>query len=179
MFAAMGNMALRLGTRSLPQLSFQYSGILPAPPDNVARPTGVVVDATQAPAFRGATALIDGAPVKFTDYSLDFGGSVAQADDPAQEYGLDRAVITARRVNGSITPYTKLNSTRDFFADWQNQVKREISFWWGSADGNRLALLLPAVRYAGNDPQSVNGLAAESVPFQSTGFDDAFWLCVY
>ncbi|GAB4373823.1 MAG: hypothetical protein Kow00114_36000 [Kiloniellaceae bacterium] len=176
---ARGNMSLRLGPRQLPIMSFQFTGILPGLPDNAARPTGVALQATQAPAFRGATALIDGSPVKFTDFSLDFGGQVQQPDDPAQEYGMDVAAITARRVNGSITPYTKLNSTRDFYADWQNEVAREIAFWWGKTDGNRLALLLPAVRYTGNDEGNANGLATEGVTFQSTGFDDAFWLCVF
>lgn len=176
---ARGNMSLRLGPRALPMLSFQFSGILPALPDNVARPAGVVFDATEAPAFRGAAALIDGSPVKFTEFSLDFGGTVQQPDDPAQAYGLDVAAITARRVNGTITPYTKLNSTRDFYADWQNQVARQFAAWWGTADGNRLALLLPAVRYSGNDEQNANGFMAEAVAFQSTGFDDAFWLCVF
>ena len=175
----MGNMSLRLGPRGLPQMSFSFSGILPETPSNVARPAGVVLDQTQAPAFRGATALIDGVAVKFSNYSLDFGGTVAQPDDPAQPYGMDRASITARRINGSITPYTKLNSTRDFSADWLGSVRRQLAFWWGSEDGNRLALLQPALRYSGNDEQDVNGFAGEAVPFQSAGFDDAFYLCVY
>ena len=179
LIGGMGEMSLRLGPRTLPLLSFNFTGILPETPSNVARPSGIVFDQTQAPAYRGATSLIDGSDVKFQELQLSFGGTVGQAPDPAAAFGLDRASITARRVNGTISPRTRLNSVADFFADWQGQVKREMTFEWGDTDGNRLGLLLPGVRYNGNEEQEVEGIAHEAVGFQSTGFDRAFYLTTF
>ena len=175
----MATFTLSLGSRQIPVLNFTCRGQLAGKPINVARPTGIVFDAGEAPPFRGAESLIGGTPVKFNTLSLDYGANVAQPDDASQEFGLDTAAITARRVTATLTPYLKRLSTRDFMSLFLDQVENDQVYRWGSTAGNRSSLLLPRTRYTGDEETSIDGFEAESVPFTAQGPDNTFWLCMH
>ena len=176
---AMATFTLILGARQIPVLNFTCRGQLAAKPVNVARPAGVVFDAGQPPPYRGAESLIGGTEVKFNTLSVDYGANVGNPDDAAEEYGLDTAAITARRVTGTLTPYLKRLSTRDFMSLFLDQIARDQVYRWGKAPGNRASLLLPRCRYTGAEETGIDGFEAESVPFAPQGPDNTFWLCMH
>lgn len=176
---AAGTMNMELTTRGLARMSFNFTGILPALPTQVAHPGAATFDNVQAVAFKNAEALMGGAVVKFNRFSLDLGAEIAQADDPAATYGYDVAGLVRRKITGSITPNLANLSTRNNMSDFMNQNSQTLVNRWGSTAGSRVSLLVPTAKLVGATPTDNSGFAAEDVPFQSTGVDDGAWLCVH
>ena len=179
LIGAAGTMNLEINTRGIGRMSFNFTGILPALPDQVAHPGQPTFDDVRAEAFTNAESLMGGAAVKFNRFSLDLGAEISQADDPAATYGLDVAGLTKRKVTGSITPNLVNLATRNNMADFLGQTAQTVVQRWGSAAGRRVSLLVPAARLTGASPADNSGYAAEDVPFQAIGIDDGCWLCVH
>jgi len=179
LIGAAGTMNLAIDTRGIGRMSFNFTGILPALPAQVAHPGSATYDNVQAEAFKNAEALMGGAVVKFGNFSLDLGGEISQADDPAATYGYDIAGLTKRKVTGSITPLLANLATRNNMSDFMNQNSKTIVTRWGSVAGKRVSLLVPTAKLTGAAPGDSSGYANEDVPFQSTGVDDGCWLCIH
>ena len=171
-------MSLEIATRAISRMSFNFSGILSAPPTNVSRPTGVVYDSNDAPPFINAEALIGGAVVAFNRVSLDMGLQIEQPDDPAATYGYGIAATTRRRITGSINPQLALLSTRNNMSDFLAGTGKSLVLRWGSAAGNRVSIYLPEIRYTGVTPSDVSGFASEDLAFQAVSADDGVYICV-
>lgn len=176
---AAANLSFEITVRGIARMAVNLSGILPGNPANVAHPGAAVIDATRPPVFMAADAYLGGAAVKFNRVSIDLGNTVQQADDPAATFGLDVAGVVTRNVTGSINPQLSLLSVRNIFADFMAGTEKSLLLHWGSATGNRIAMLQPRIRYTGATPIDVNGFAAEEVPYKAVGADDGFWLTFY
>lgn len=176
---AAGTFSMDITTRQIGRLSFNFTGILPSNPENVANPDQPVFDQTRPRPFIGAQAFLGGKPVKFRSFSLDIGAEVQQSDDPGATYGYDRAGVTSRTVTGQINPQLTLLSNRNVFADFTAGTARGLWLSWGSQPGNRVSVYLPEIVYTGADPADTDGYNAEQVPFESTGFDQGAFICVY
>jgi hypothetical protein len=175
---AMGNGTISVRPSEPVSLDFTFTGQLPANPDDVARPAaGTFVGTTPEPYINAVTNLGNTA-VKFNEFSLDFGNRVAQYDDPAQANGLDTAEVTMRSMTGRITPCLTHITSRDAFSDWLAQTSKALVLAWGTATGKKIALLLPALRYTGNEPGDVNGYQVEGIPFRATGLDTEVFISV-
>ena len=174
-----GNMDLEIVNRAIGRMNFQFTGLLPALPANVAHPGAATFDDVAAEAFKNAEALMGGLPVKFNRLSLSLGNEVSQADDPAATFGLDVAAVVARKITGSINPNQTDLATMNNMSDFLNQVERSIVLRWGSTAGKRISLYIPAAKKTGATPTDNSGFAAEEVPFQATGADAGFYLCVH
>lgn len=176
-FGAMSPLTFNIGVGQVPQFGFNFSGILPAAPDNIARLTGLADDGTTAPPFRGATAYLGSGLVKFRAFSLDTGAAIAMPDDPAQTYGRDRAATTQRNINGTINPYLKILTTRDVFDDFVGATERDIWLRWGATGGNRFSLYIPRARYMGSPEVDLDGFKGQAPPFRALGEDSGVYLC--
>jgi hypothetical protein len=176
---AAGTFSLEVTTRQLARLSFEFTGILPALPANVADPASPTYDSIRPPPFINAEARLGGSLVKFNRFSLDYGGEVQQPDDPGALYGYDVAGVTARQVSGSINPNLTLLSSRNNLQDFLDGNERSIVLRWGQTAGNRVSLFVPSARYTGATPGDVNGYTVEEVPFRAVGFDQGVYVCLH
>ncbi|HSF94773.1 MAG TPA: hypothetical protein VLA52_07080, partial [Thermohalobaculum sp.] len=110
---ACAEMTLNATVRGLGAFDWTLTGILPANPDNVAAPAAPSFDATRPRPLVSADAFLDNAALKFNAFSLTFGNTVQQADDPAALYGFGVARVTSRKATGTINPNLDLLSTRN------------------------------------------------------------------
>jgi len=175
---SMGTGTISIRTGQPVGLDLTFTGQLPASPDDVTRPSAATYVGSTPEPFLNATANLGSAPVKFNDFSIDFGNRVAQYNDPAQAFGQDTAEVTFRSMTGRIVPCLTHTATRDAFADWIAQTPRALVLAWGSATGKKISLLMPALRYTGNEPGDVDGYQVEGIPFRATGLDNELLICV-
>jgi hypothetical protein len=176
---AAGNMNLEITNREIGQMNFEFTGILPALPGNVAHPGEAAFDDVAGEAFKNAEVLMGGKAVKFRRFTLDLGNEVSQADDPAATYGLDVAGITRRKVTGTIKPNLVELATQNNMSDFMNQTAQSIVLRWGSAAGKRLSLLIPTAKLISVGDDENDGYAAQELGFQGVGADDGVWICVH
>ncbi|MBI4184914.1 MAG: hypothetical protein HY521_13065, partial [Proteobacteria bacterium] len=134
---AAGNVSGSVTPRALATLDFAFTGILPAAPDDVARPSDPTYQAQDPEPFVNALAYLGGAPVKFAEFSFDLGNRIEMPDDPAAAHGFDYAQVVARAAAGRIVPNLVLVSSRDAFSDWLASASRSLWLRWGSAAGKR------------------------------------------
>lgn len=174
-----GTFRLGVPPRGLATIDFTFTGILPARPDDVSKPSAPTYQTSEPAPFLAAQAFLGGAKVKFSELSFDLAGEVQQFDDPEAEFGYGKADIMTRVSTGSITPNLTLLSSRDAFSDWLASTSRELWLNWGPAAGKRVSLWFPALRYTGNTPGEVRGYATEAIPFRSVAEDGEVWICVY
>ena len=176
---AAGNMNLEITNREIGQMNFEFTGILPALPANVAHPGEAAFDDVAGEAFKNAEVLMGGKAVKFRRFTLDLGNEVSQADDPAATYGLDVAGITRRKVTGTIKPNLVELATQNNMSDFMNQTAQSIVLRWGSAAGKRINLLIPTAKLISVGDDENDGYAAQELGFQGVGADDGVWICVH
>lgn len=165
---AQGTWTLSLPVRDVPRFSFDFVG-RPVAPSDVSHPGAPTYDSTTAFPFLDAGCyLTSGASVvKINNLSVDYGAAVQAADDPSDDFGYDIAGITRRRVGGTIVPPKSLLSAFNPFTSWQNQTEYGFAAWWGPSAGNRMAIIIPALRFQNRTDQDVNGFAYDSLPFRS------------
>lgn len=181
---AAGTFQITVPVRELVQLAFTFRGQLPGKPDDVARPSAPTYNAVDPTPFIGADAYIGeatlaGSVMKFNRISFDLGAQVEMFDDPAAVFGFDIGEQISRTPAGSITRNKMLQSSSDAFLDWMNSVSRPLWLNWGPAVGRRVSILLPAIRYIGNQEDDVRGFAADTLPFRATGADTGIFICVW
>jgi len=177
--SAAGNMSLEIATRGIAQANFTFTGVLPSVPTDVTHPGAATFDTVSPVAFIATESLLGGSAVKFNRFTIDLGNEIAQADDPAAQYGYDSAGIIRRKTTGTISPNMTALTTRDNVSDFFNQTPKDIIMRWGSTVGNRVSLLMPQVRYTGGSPSDNSGFAAEEIPFQGQGADAGLWMCFH
>jgi hypothetical protein len=183
---AMGSAQLTLKAREQAKLDFTFSGILPAFPDDVAKPTGSVYLGMDGPALMGASAFLGNgaAPsVKFSDFSLDFGNTVAAFDDPTQPYGYDSADVTLRDVVGTITPSLVQISQRATMTDWLSMNYQSLWIAWSLGTtltpGSGLSIYIPKVRWTDVQPDDSGGFQVEKLKFSTGGNDSEFYISMF
>ncbi len=178
---AAGSFSLECPTRGLPMLDFTMSGKFVAPSE-VATPTGLSFDSSDGVPFIGAQVTL-GAPDAGTlaatsSLSLDMGGAVEQADNPAEAYGYDYAQITRRRITGSISPRMEKLATRDAVLEFVTNEQQQLVAAWGQSAGNKVRIVSVGIQYTGANPTDVSGFRHEDLPFaqahRSQGFAIAF-----
>lgn len=179
MSAGMGTFRLGMQPRGLLGIDFAFTGILPATPDDVAKPTAPTYQAGQPQPFINALAYLGNEQLKFTDFSFDMNNGVQQFDDPGALYGYDIAQILSRQATGRIVPNITLNSTRNAFSDFLAGTTKPLWFQWGTAAGSRVSLLFEQVQYTGNQPADARGFAVEELPFQSVAPDGEVWIVTH
>jgi hypothetical protein len=174
----MGNGSIAIQPGGPAGIDFNFAGQLPAAPTDVSRPAAGTFVGSRPEPYLNAVTNLGNTAVKFNDFSLDFGNRVVAYNDPAQAYGQDTSEVTFRSMAGRITPCLTHISSRDSFSDWLAGNQKALVLAWGSATGKKIALLLPAVQFTGNEPGDVNGYQTEGVPFRATGLDVELFLSI-
>ncbi len=183
LYGAMGTMSLDIPLRGRPVIQFTFTGI-PEEPVEAARPTGLVLDGTNAIPFLDAMVAL-GAPgggaaaVALSQISADLGSTVQQPDNPAAKYGFDYAQQTARQITGSFQPRMDKPSVRNPVRDFITSTAQGLWAVWGGSSGNRVALSLPSVTYTSTPKTDVNGYAHQDVAFGADSADNGLVLCFH
>lgn len=175
----MGTFSLGITPRQLGTIDFTFTGILPATPDDVSRPSAPTYQTSEAAPFLNARAYLGAGAVKFSEYRFDLAGDVQQFDDPAALYGFGPADILARKSAGRIMPNLVLNSSRNAFDDWLSSTSRALWLHWGPAAGKMVSIYMPELRYTGNEPGDSKGFATEGIPWRSVEEDGEIFLCFH
>ena len=176
----LGARGLSLPVRDVPRFNFTFTGKAVAPSD-VSHPGAATYDTNTAFPFLDAGCYLSGitSAMKINSLQLDYGATVQAADDPSAALGYDLAGITRRRVGGTIVPPKSLLSAFNAFTSWQSQTEYSFAAWWGPSAGHRMAIVIPALRFANRADQDVNGFAYDSLPFRSVtpnqGVFVTFW----
>lgn len=176
---AMSTFQIGIQSGKLASFDWTLMGIFAGPATDVSRPAAATYAGAAPEAFKNAAAYLGGTSVKLNSFSLDYGATVAQFDDPSQTYGKDTAEVLNRLMNGRLALASVLVATRDAVTDWAAGTTKSLWLNWGSAIGKRISIYIPALQYTGNEDLDINGYAGEGLPFQATGLDSEVYICVW
>lgn len=179
-FGALGNMQIALKNRAFADINFNFRGIVPAKPDDVAKPAAAVYVNSPAPEkFATAKAYIGAAQVKFEEFSFDLGNELDQGEDPGAAEGWDLAQAVDRVSQGRIKPHKQLISAFDPWGDWETMTDRSLWLRWGSAAGKRVSILCPKIRYNGHEDDEIRKFLADGLPFRAWDPDAEIYMCIH
>ncbi len=172
-----GSARLALPAGQAPKLSFELSGFFVTKID--AAVPGAVYDSTRPPIFKGGVMSIGRLAAALASVEMDLGNALTNPANPNAAVGFDAAVITARRISGTMDPLATLVATRDLIADLRSGTQRIIHGRMGAVAGNRVGLTVPQGFFSTVDPGDRDGLATDQVQFRATGEDAGLFLCLY
>ena len=175
---AAGNVRLGIGADDGCSLQFEFQGALQDPAD-VSPPVKATYNPVRPPPFLAAQCFLGSTQIALSQFQLDMGNVVGQIDDGNADFGYGEAGITKRKLAGSFQAPQELQSVRNVFAAWKAGTTTTLSLIWGSAAGNRFALLLDRLAHTGRRNADLRGFGYEAMPFGIVGDDDGFLLCCW
>jgi hypothetical protein len=170
--------SLTLPVRGIPRWQFNATGKYVANAD-VTRPANPTLDTTVPRPVMAVDCALGGVVTRFNQVTLGLGNRIAQADDPADAYGVDIASIIARRVAGTINPPKELLSSRDAWAQFLAGTETSLWLRWGTVAGNRHSIWLPRIRFDAPQDADNNGFLHDALAFQAMGNDAEFYISHY
>lgn len=173
-----GTFSINLPVRGPGVASFQYRGNLISPAD-ITDPGDATLTNVSALPWLNAQTYLGGAIVCPNTLTIDYGGTVVAADCPNEVYGYEQASITERAISGTINPPIELVAVRDTFTSWLNSTG--VAFWttYGAAEGTRVSLYMPNIRYGGPSDADNNGFAQENIPFTADAPNAGLYICFW
>jgi hypothetical protein len=171
-------MACDLPVRGIPRFQFSALGKYVANSD-VAKPANPTLDTTRPRPVIAVDCALGGVVTRFNRIQFACNNTLAQADDPADAYGVDVASIVGRRIAGSINPPKDLLSVRNIWADFLDGTERSLWIRWGTAAGNRHSILFPRVVYSPPADVDNAGFLHDQIDFQIVGQDTGVYICHY
>lgn len=184
MIGSRGTFTLTMVSGQPGKMSFQFSGIYGGKSD-AAVPAITGFDPTRPPIWRNPNG--DGAGHFSIDHTraalrqLVFtnGGTLVNPDNPNALEGFDPAIITMRRMTGTMDPLATLVATRNLMDDFRQGTQRLVHARVGTASGNRFGLVIPAAHPESYAPGERDGLNSEEIGFFCAGRDSgafmSFW----
>ena len=163
---AMGNAAIRCVNGQPVRIEFTFTGVWNPPAnDGLLTPTYPKV---LPPRFGGgAITLTTGWSPVLGELSFDLGNQVQMRADATKAAGLISAIITGRRVTGSMNPESSLTGERNSYGIWLASTPSALSVAIGAGDdGNSCTLAAPALQIT--NPQEIDrdGIQADELAFQ-------------
>jgi hypothetical protein len=183
LFDAMGNCVISGKPRDVIRANFDFTGRIPAIPDDVAKPSAPTPLGVDPQPLQGGIAYLGtgtaaNQKMKFTDYSLDLGNQVQCFDDPTDGYGYDNAEIVKRDTKVSLTLNLQTVATRDNWSIAAAMTNQPLWIGWGTFGSTMVCIFNPAVRITNITPDNGNGWQVEKLDFDATGTDTESYICV-
>ena len=97
---------------------------------------------------------------------IDFNNTISRAPSVNAVCGYARVDITARKIEGSISPDAVNNATAPFYANWSQGLKSDLTIQFGSNAGNKMIVTAPRVHYTGMSFGDRAGVLINDLPFQ-------------
>lgn len=169
-----GTFSLELTAGGSGMLTFTMQGQLAADPDNTALPSGAAAALVALPApprWVNGKSQLNKATARMSTLRLDFGVSQVLPDNPEATYGFDPAVPISRRISGSVNPYMDTGTHTALFTAMSGNTDVSLMAIIGATAGNRVLVMLPAVRLLDLSPGNRGGLGEHAIPFHTNGPD--------
>ncbi len=169
----MGTFVMRFVAGQVVRVEFTFDGIWDEPQDIAL----IAPDypSVKPPTFRGSTFTIGSNTPRVAEVTLDMGNEIALREDPSDAAGFQAAVITGRRINGTLNPEARLIQADNPFyrwTEWQTQTM-QIILGSGSADGNLITIDGPAFQITDIQPGERNGVEIDEISYQLNRSADA------
>ena len=177
LLGAQGNVSFTLPNRGIAQANFNFQGKFVQPTD-VTHPGSGTFDSQRPVTFQNADINLDQNSTPLNTLSFDMGNELAFADDPTDQFGVDVAQITRRRITGRINPRINLLTIRNVWTDFLAGTTRKFWTRYGAV-GNGISVYFPEMLYTGEEVEDINGLAHQGIPFGAEGEDTGVYICIY
>lgn len=171
---AQGTYSLDLTSGSGGMFTFTLSAQLDADPDNTALPSGAATAFAAMPVIPrwvNSSSQLNRKTARCRTLRLDFGVQTILPDNPEAEQGYDPALPLSRRIAGSIDPYMDTATNTALFTAMAAGTTVPLMAILGTTAGNRMLVMLPAVRLLDLTPSNREGLGQFAIPFQADGPD--------
>lgn len=109
---------------------------------------------------------------KISQMTLDLGNTVILREDPSDITGYCTALITNRRINGTLDPESSLVATNDTYGDWLDSSESALSLSFGEA-GNRIAVAAPKWQIVNPQEGNRNDVQIDTIEYQLNRDADA------
>ena len=162
--------------------TFTLTGQLSAAPDSTVLPAGAAAALSAlptAPVWMNGRSQINLGTARVRTFRLDFGVQSVLPDNPESIYGFDPGVPIGRRAAGSIDPLADTATHVAMFAAMSANTAVPYFAILGSTAGNRMLVMVAAMRMQGMDLAERDGLGAHNIPFQADGPDAGCSLCFF
>jgi hypothetical protein len=165
-----GNPVFRFTSGRPVRVAWTFQGIWDAPVgSNLPDPTYP----TEAPLrFVSSGLLIGSWAPKISEMTLDFGNEITVREDSADSSGYDYAVISGRRIRGTMNPEAALVGVKNLYQEWIDRTTAALSIGLGTA-GNAVSFDAPELQFTKIEGAERGGIATESLEFQLNRDDDA------
>jgi hypothetical protein len=129
--------------------------------------------------FRTATLTVGGsAPGCVSSFAIDIGNTVELRQCATKSSGFESAIITDRKVVGSMDPESRLVTTEDVFGEWL--AGSELAFSLALDDGivtDTVTIAAPQIQRTNISPGDRNGILVDGIDFacnsaSTTGDDE-------
>lgn len=104
--------------------------------------------------------------------TLDSGNSVVMIEDSTTVSGCRYAMVTSRRINGTMDPEGDLVANRDWYGVWLGLTEASLAWTLGTT-GNQVAFSAPKFQVTSLTAGNRNNIVAEQVAFQFNRSADA------
>jgi len=161
----MGTATINCVTGQPVRIDFSFTGVWGAPTDVAL----IAPDypSVLPPGFAGGAITVGAWTPVLGELSLDLGNDVVTRPDATKASGLVSALITGRRVTGSMNPESALVASRDNYGIWLASTEAALSVAVGAgADGNTCTITAPKLQIT--NPQAIDrdGILADELSFQ-------------
>jgi len=162
---AMGTAVITCTHGQPAKIEYTFSGVWVAPTDAaLLAPTYPTV--LPARCAGGAITLGGWTPV-LSEISIDLGNEVVMRPDATQAAGLISALITGRRVTGTMNPESSLVAEQDIYGDWLAGTEAALSIQVGAgSDGNTCTIAAPKAQTTRPSEIDRDGIQADQIEFQ-------------
>lgn len=177
---ARGAMDFSIPTGEPGQMNFRLMGMWGGRTD-VAMPASPVFDDEniRAPVFRAGSYVLNRKAREIRSFTLNTNGTLIHPRDPNQAQGFGPAIITRRKMGGSIDPRDRLQAYDDTIGDFLAGNKRPSGLYYGVVAGNKIGVTIPEMLYASFDPTDQEGLVAAGINYQAVGRDQGAFLALF
>lgn len=128
---AMGNAVFNFVSGEVTRVTFTFTGIWDDPADDTILNAPALTLPDPLRFVSSALTLGSWSP-KVANLSIDLGNQVVLRQDPSDASGYKTALVTNRRITGSIDPEADLVANRDTYGNWTSLTEEALSLVLGS-----------------------------------------------
>ena len=170
---AMGTAVITFTAGKPVMVEFTFTGIWVAPSDVALLAPDY--PSVIPPRFVSAGVTIAAWSPKIAELAIDLGNEVALREDANDPSGFCTAIISTRRIIGTLNPEASLVAENDQDAIWDAGTEQALAIALGgsSANGNTVAIAAPKLQWSNVQEGERNGAVTDELEFQLNRSADA------
>lgn len=172
----MGNAVFTFAAGKVVAIDLTYQGVYVAPTDvALIAPTYPAPDPLH---FESAAMTLGSLTPLVDTMRIDLGNTLVMREDANQASGYLNALITGRRINGTMNPEAKLKADYDAEGIWLARTTQALAFSCGTVAGKKCSFAAPALSFTNVQQGDRNGSVTNEIAFQlnrsASAGDDEF-----